>query len=127
MVDGKVKLGASYKYTVRAVYGKVASSYKASSAILRLAQPTVAVKAVKNGINVNWAQSAGATGYTIYRMEYNAKTKKWSGWKNMGTTKKTAKFWTDKSAKKGVVYKYTVRAVNGKTASTYKASGNVKR
>ena len=95
--------------------------------MLFLAQPTVTVKAVSNGVNVKWTQSSGATGYTVYRMEYNAKTKKWSSWKNMGTTKKTAKSWTDKSAKKGVYYKYTVRAVKGDYKSTYKASGSVKR
>ncbi len=125
--DKKTKSGTYYKYTVRACYGTFKSTYKASSSILFLAQPTVKVKAVSNGVNVNWTQSTGATGYTIYRMEYNAKTKKWSSWKNMGTTKKTAKSWTDKSAKKGVYYKYTVRAVNGSTKSTYKASGSVKR
>ena len=45
----------------------------------------------------------------------------------MGTAKSDKKSWTDKSAKKGVTYKYTVKAVNGKTASTYKATGSIKR
>ncbi|MBO5857315.1 MAG: fibronectin type III domain-containing protein, partial [Clostridia bacterium] len=65
--------------------------------------------------------------YKIYRSEYNAKTKKWSGWKSIKTAKLTSKSYTDKSAKKGVKYKYTVRAVNGDYKSTYKASGSVKR
>ena len=125
--DTKVASGVQYKYTVRAINGKVASTYVSSNTVLYLAQPKTTVKAVSNGINVAWTQSAGATGYTVYRMEYNAKTKKWSGWKNMGTAKATKKSWTDKSAKKGVTYRYTVKAVNGKVASTYKASGNVKR
>lgn len=126
--DKKVKSGVKYKYTVRACNGsKIKSSYKASGNLLYLAQPTVTVKAVSNGINVAWTQSAGATGYTVYRSEYDATTKKWSGWKNMGTAKSSKKSWTDKNAKKGVKYKYTVKAVNGKTASTYKASGSVKR
>jgi hypothetical protein len=60
-------------------------------------------------------------------MEYNAKTKKWSGWKKMGTAKASKTNWTDKSAKKGVQYKYTVKAVNGNSASTYKSSSSVKR
>ncbi|MBO7179804.1 MAG: hypothetical protein J6V78_05635, partial [Clostridia bacterium] len=91
------------------------------------AQPKTTVKAVSNGINVAWTQSAGATGFTVYRSEYNAKTKKWSGWKKMGTAAASKKNWTDKSAKKGVTYRYTVKAVNGSVASTYAASGNVKR
>ena len=126
-VDTKVTSGVQYKYTVRAINGKVASTYVSSNTVLYLAQPKTTVKAVSNGINVAWTQSAGATGYTVYRMEYNTKTKKWSSWKNMGTAKASKTNWTDKSAKKGVTYRYTVKAVNGKTASTYVASGSVKR
>ena len=126
-VDKSVKSGTQYRYTVRTVNGSYKSTYKASSGLLYLAQPKTTVKAVSTGITVNWTQSAGATGFTVYRSEYNAKTKKWSGWKNMGTAKADKKSWTDKSAKKGVTYRYTVKAVNGKTASTYKASANVKR
>ena len=130
-VDKSAKSGTTYRYTVRAVNNEYVevykSAYTASSELLYLAQPKVAVKAVSNGINVSWTQSTGATGYTVYRMEYNTKTKKWSGWKKMGTAKSSKTNWTDKSAKKGVQYKYTVKAVNGKVASTYKASGSVKR
>ena len=126
-VDTKVTSGVQYKYTVRAINGKVASTYVSSNTVLYLAQPKTTVKAVSNGINVAWTQSAGATGYTVYRMEYNTKTKKWSSWKNMGTAKAEKTNWTDKSAKKGVTYKYTTKAINGKTASTYVASGSVKR
>jgi len=126
-VDKSVKSGTQYRYTVRTVNGNYKSTYKASSGLLYLAQPKTTVKAVSNGINVSWTQSAGSTGYTIYRMEYNAKTKKWSGWKKMGTAAASKKTWTDKSAKKGVTYRYTVKAINGKVASTYKASSSVKR
>ena len=126
-VDKSVVSGVQYKYTVRAINGKVASTYVASNILLYLAQPTTAVKAVSNGINVAWTQSAGAEGYTVYRSEYNTKTKKWSGWKKMGTAKPDKTNWTDKSAKKGVTYKYTTKAVSGSYASTYKASANVKR
>ena len=125
--DKNTKSGTYYKYTVRACYGSFKSSYKASDKIWYLAQPTVTVKAVSNGVNVNWTQSSGSASYIIYRQEYNAKTKTWSGWKNMGSLGKDKKSWTDKSAKKGVYYKYTVRAVNGNYKSTYKASASVKR
>ncbi len=125
--DTKVKSGVQYKYTVRAINGKVASAYVSSNKVLYLAQPKTTVKAVSNGINVAWTQCAGAKGYTVYRSEYNTKTKKWSGWANMGTAKSNKKSWVDKKAKKGVKYKYTVRAVNGSYKSTYAASGSVKR
>ena len=78
-------------------------------------------------MKVAWTQSTGATEYTIYRSEYNAKTKKWSSWKSIKTAKSTSKSYTDKTAKKGVKYRYAVKAVNGKVSSTYKASGSVKR
>ena len=130
-VDKSAKSGTTYRYTVRAVNNEYVevykSAYTASSELLYLAQPKTTVKAVSNGVNVAWTQSAGATSYKIYRSEYNAKTKKWSSWKGIKTAKSTSKSYTDKSAKKGVKYRYTVKAVNGKVASTYKASSSVKR
>ncbi len=125
--DKKAVSGVKYKYTVRAVNGKVKSTYKSSDSLLYLAQPKTTVKAVSNGVKVAWVQSTGATSYKIYRSEYNTKTKKWSSWKSIKTAKSTVKSYTDKTAKKGVKYRYTVKAVNGKVASSYKASSSVKR
>ena len=125
--DTKAKSGVKYKYTVKAVNGKTASTYKSSSSLLYLAQPKTTVKAVSNGVKVSWTQITGAASYKIYRSEYNTKTKKWSSWKGIKTAKSTSKSYTDKSAKKGVKYRYTVKAVNGKVASSYKASSSVKR
>lgn len=47
----------------------------------------------------------------------------------MGTAKATKSNWTDKKAKSGVRYKYTVRSVNADTGakSSYVASKEVKR
>ncbi len=125
--DKSAKSGVKYKYTVKAVNGKTGSTYKSSSSLLYLAQPKTTVKAVSDGVKVSWTQITGATSYKIYRSEYNTKTKKWSSWKSIKTAKSTSKSYTDKTAKKGVKYRYTVKAVKGKTASTYKASGSVKR
>jgi len=124
--DKKAKSGTKYKYTVRAINGNYKSTYKASVSILWLAQPRVTVKNTDNGIKVNWTQSAGAQNYIVYRSEYNTKTKKWSDWKKMISAKSDKKAWTDKSVKDGVTYKYTVRAVNGSTKSTYNASEKIK-
>ena len=125
--DTKVKSGVYYKYTVRACKGSFKGSYKASEKIWYLSQPTVTVKAASSGVNVTWTQCTGEKCYTIYRAEYNTATKKWSGWKNMGTVEKDKTSWTDKSAKKGVYYKYTVRVVNGDYKSAFKESASVKR
>ena len=126
-VDKKVTSGVKYKYTVRAVKGNSKSSYKSTGGLMYLAQPTVNVAVVNNGVSVEWSRTTGATSYVIYRSEYNAKTKKWSGWKNIRTESAIVAKWTDKDAKKGVTYKYTVRAVNGDYKSSYTASKNVKR
>ncbi len=125
--DKNVKSGVKYKYTVRARNGSFKSSFKSSSSLLYLAQPKVAVKVLSSGIKVAWTQSAGATSYKIYRAEYNTETKRWSSWKSLKTAKSTVKSYTDKTAKKGVKYRYTVKAVNGKVSSTYKSSSSVKR
>ncbi|MBE6749297.1 MAG: hypothetical protein E7557_08745 [Ruminococcaceae bacterium] len=119
--------GKTYRYTVRAVNGNNMSLYTASNTLLYLAEPTVTIANAKAGITVKWTKSGGATGYTIYRSQYNSSTKKWSGWSTMGTAKGTATSWTDKSAKAGVTYKYTVRAVNDKVKSTYTASASLVR
>ncbi len=119
--------GKTYRYTVKAINGNNSSLYTASNTLLYLAEPTVTIGNAKAGITVKWTKSAGAKGFTIYRAEYNAKTKKWSSWSNMGTTKGTVSSWTDKSAKAGATYKYTVRAVSNSVKSTYTASASLIR
>ena len=124
-VDKGVKTGARYRYTVRAVNGSYKSSFVTPSGLMFLTQPTVSVAKASNGIKVSWDKVSGATSYTIYRSEYNASTKKWSSWQNIGSQKTTS--YKDKTAKSGVTYKYTVRAVNGGSKSAYKASSSIKR
>ena len=122
--DKSAKSGTQYKYTVRAVNGSSKSAYKATAGLLYLAQPTVEIANATKGVKVSWSKVSGAKGYTVYRSEYSGG--KWSGWKNMGTAKSDKSSWTDKSVKSGVQYKYTVRAVNGKVKSSYKASDTLK-
>jgi len=127
VTDKTVKLGTKYIYTVRAFYGDVKSGINSTDSLKYNVTPTVKVAVVNNGIKVSWSTAANATGYTVYRSEYNTKTKKWGSWKSQGTTKATTKSWTDKKAKSGTKYKYTVRACNGSFKSSYKASSSVKR
>lgn len=121
--DTKVELGTSYKYTVRAVNGDVMSGYKGTSGLKYNVTPTVKVANDLNGIKVSWSTAANATGYRVYRSEYNTKTKKWSKWKSRGTAKANISSWVDKKVTSGVQYKYTVRAVNGKVLSNYNKNG----
>lgn len=118
-VDESVYSGVTYRYTVRVINGKYKSSYKATSALVCLSQPDVTVTAANKGVNVSWSECAGATGYTVYRSELV--NGKWSNWTILGTAPKTETLWADKSAKKGITYCYTVRAVNGNSKSSYYA------
>lgn len=123
--DSNVQSGVSYRYTVRAVVNKVRGGYIASSAVIYLAQPLLNISNAKAGVAGKWEPIAGATGYTIYRSEYNPSTKKWTKWLTLGTTGATAKTFTDKTVKSGYKYKYTIRAVNGKFRSTYQDSNKL--
>ena len=126
-VDKSADSGTTYRYTVRAVNGSYKSNFKATSGLMFLSQPAVTVAKASNGIRVSWSKTDGATSYVIYRSEYNAKTKKWSSWKNMSTSKSIIASYTDKTATSGKTYRYTVRAVNGNVKSAYAASNSVKR
>jgi hypothetical protein len=57
----------------------------------------------------------GATGYIVYRKTGNG------SWQNLGKT--TGVSFTDKTAKKGVTYTYTVKAYYGTSNSAYNTKG----
>ncbi|MBR2875779.1 MAG: hypothetical protein IKC01_01445 [Clostridia bacterium] len=127
VIDTTVKLGTNYRYTVKAVGENSVSKYKSTATLKYNVTPVVKAANVTNGIKVTWSTVANATGYTVYSSTYNAKTKKWSGWKNRGTAGKNRTSWVDKKAKSGAYYKYTVRAVYGSQKSSYKATANIIR
>jgi hypothetical protein len=123
-IDKNVKTNVSYKYTVRAVYNKVLSSYNKSGASVKfLTTPTVKIANASNGIKVSWNKITGATSYVVYSSQYNPTTNKWSSWANRGTVSATN--WVDKTTQSGVTYKYTVRAANGKSLSAYVGSSGL--
>ncbi len=124
-VDTTVKLGTYYKYTVRAVNEDTRSAFTATKGLKYNVTPVVKTSNAAKGVKVTWTTAANATGYAVYSSTYNAKTKKWTGWKYRGTAKPATKAWVDKTAKSGTYYRYTVRAVNGTFKSTYKASANI--
>lgn len=70
---------------------------------------------VSGGVKVTWSKTAGADYYNVYR-----KTSK-TDWKKIGKTSSTS--YTDKTAKSGTKYSYTVRAVNNAGSSSYNKTG----
>ena len=122
--------GAKYSYTVRGVAadGKTLSpgfDRTGVSATMPTASTTPAnvtlgsAKAVSGGIQVTWQAASGAAKYKVYRKDaVNTK------WTVIATVAGTS--YTDKSAKAGVTYSYTVRGVaaDGKTLSpSYNKTG----
>ena len=115
--------GTKYSYTVRGVAadGKTLSpgfDRTGVSATMPAASTTPAnvtlgsAKAVSGGIQVTWQAASGAAKYKVYRKDaVNTK------WTVIATVTGTS--YTDKSAKAGVKYSYTVRGVaaDGKTLS----------
>ncbi len=117
--DKTAKAGVTYKYTVKAYYGSYYSAYNTSGvAVRRLTTPTLkSATSAKSGITLKWTQSKGATGYIVYR-------KTTGGWSKVATVKGTSKVsYLDKTAKKGVTYKYTVKAYYGTSTSAYNTKG----
>ena len=118
--DSNVKNGKIYKYTVKAYYSAYVSAYNTNGyAVRRLLTPTLkSVTSAKSGITFTWNKVTGATGYMVYRKTGNG------GWQKIATVKGTSKIsYLDKSAKKGVTYKYTVKAYYGTSTSYYNTKG----
>ncbi len=118
--DKNVKSGKNYIYTVKAYNGKTTSSFISSGTTVKYLSTPKLSKAVskKAGVTVSYGKVTGAAGYIIYRKQGN------SGWKQIGTASgnKTLSY-VDKTARKGVTYTYTVKAVNGKAKSSYNSKG----
>ena len=121
--DKSAKAGVTYSYTVRGVGsdGKTLSpgfDRTGVSATMPTASTTPAnvtlgsAKAVSGGIQVTWQAASGAAKYKVYRKDASNTV-----WRVIATVTGTS--YTDKSAKAGVTYSYTVRGVaaDGKTLS----------
>ena len=123
--DTTVISGVQYKYKVKAIKSSTGQTSSETSAILYLQAPTVIAVKAADGIDVIWIETEGATEYVVYRKTYDAKKKKWSGFKKQTTI--TGTEWKDTTAKPGVKYKYCVRAKNGDVTSAYLSTETVKR
>lgn len=121
--------GVSYSYTVKAYrkvgQKKVYSGYSSSGANMKLPFPAPKLRSVSsnkkpNNIVLKWSAVPGAQGYRIYRKIAGGS---WETLRDVSGQATTS--YTDKTAKDGVEYLYTVRAYcqNGKVLSSYKKAG----
>ncbi len=117
--DKTAKSGTKYNYRVRAVIGNDTGSYNTVGRYYLSTPKLTSVNNTSSGVKVNWKKVSGAEGYKIYR-----KTSKNGDWKLIDTTTNNKKFsYTDKTAKSGKTYYYSVQAYYSKTNSTYDKTG----
>ena len=121
-----LKTGKKYTFTVRAYKntkdGVVLSAYdkKGISGTPKLSTPVLkSAKRSASGVTFTWKKTAGANGYVVYRKANNG------AWRvaakvTKGTTYK------DTTAKKGVKYTYTVRALRKSGATSVYSGYNAK-
>lgn len=116
--DRSVSMGSTYYYTVRAIYGSTQSSYYNSGyAVTAMATPTLkSVQNINGGVQVTWGAVSGASTYQLWRKTSG------SSWIKIGSpvSGTTA---TDKTAKSGTAYYYTVRAISSHGQSDYNRYG----
>ena len=122
-IDKTAKSGTSYTYTIRAYSGKYMSDWKTTKTIKRLADPTVsATSNITAGVQVKWSKVTGATGYIVYRKTGTGSWSRVADIKNGSTVS-----YTDKTAKSGTTYTYTVRAYSGSTMGDWSSTKTIKR
>ena len=120
-VDKSAAAGVTYSYTVRGVGadGELSPGFDRTGVSATIPKPTVPAnvtlgdaKVVSGGIQVTWNEADGAAKYKVYRKDA-ANTV----WRVIATVTGTS--YTDKTAKIGTKYNYTVRGVgaDGKTLS----------
>ena len=126
-VDTTAESGVTYKYSVRVYKGSSYSNREASTSIIFLTQPTLKLSNTSTGIKGSWKTVNGATGYVVTRAEYNDSLKKYGPTVKIGTASGTAKSFTDKTAKAGVKYKYTITAINGSYSSIVSPAKSYRR
>lgn len=117
-VDSSVKSGTLYSYTVRAVNSGNSGYDTQGLCTERLSDPVMksAVRG-KTGITVKWGEVKGAQNYYLYRKTAN------SSWVRLATVKGgNTVTYVDKTAKKGVTYTYTAKAIDGKSISAYSST-----
>lgn len=110
--DMTAEAGSTYYYTVRAFDGSTYGNYISDEKILRLTVPEFTMTNGTNGVTIDWEKVAGAQTYRVYR-----RTSATGSWTQL--TEVSSLSYTDKTAKSGTTYYYTVRAFAGSNSGRY--------
>ena len=113
-LDGSVKPGIYYLYSIRAVNGTGYSAYDVNKRITvqRILTPTAKAVNKSNGVQISWNNVVSANRYTIFRRVSGSST-----WAYVGKTTSTT--YLDTTVANGKYYAYSVRATNGTGYSAY--------
>ena len=121
-----VRSGKKYRYAVRCVSKdgkKLQSDFNHTGWVITYvsAPKPPKLKNTSKGIQITFSRVAGATKYRIFRKKGNG------SWVKLVDTKSTS--YTDKTAKKGVTYRYTIRCLSskGKFISAYNNGSAITR
>ncbi len=115
--DKTVTSNKTYVYKVKAYDNIDTTPYSTTLKILYISVPKLTkIANTSSGVKVMWGKVAGATSYNIYR-----KVKGASSWTYIANTKSIS--YTDKTAKSGTTYYYTVRAKTSTSVGAYNSTG----
>ncbi|MCD8384759.1 MAG: carbohydrate-binding domain-containing protein [Clostridiales bacterium] len=109
--------GASYTYKVEAYSGNTRSAFTAVG-LYRLEEVTLTAENQPGKIVLTWTESAGATGYYVYRRTTDGAFEKIATVSDADTLTYTD---TEVASSSGTGYYYAVRAYKGYSASSYTA------
>jgi fibronectin type 3 domain-containing protein len=120
IVDGNVKNGTYYIYSIRAINSTGYSEFdtKKTDTIQPITAPVTKATKKSNGVQLTWNSVTGATKYNVYRRLGGT-----SNWILVGTT--TGNSYLDKGVSKGKSYSYSIRAINGTGYSEYNSAKSV--
>lgn len=115
--DKSVKKGTTYEYAVRAYSSGYYNGLYSTKTIVCMANPDFSVEATVTGVKISWSKVSGAAGYKVYRKV------KGGSWVTVKNASASTTSYTDTSAPSGKYLYYTVKAINGSSASAYDSRG----
>ncbi len=111
-IDEDVKDKKKYSYKVEAINGIYHSAFGERQSDMYISAPVLkSAKNYEDYVELVWKKVSSAQKYIIYR-----KTEK-SDWKALKTVSSSVTSYKDKTAKGGVLYRYTVKSVSGDVKS----------